>query len=179
MAEIALLQRFITTLCSCVASLCTTRGDPGDARLETDARRKRSTDQLGRLLHDLDDVDRRALAALAATVTEDLVHEVAAAGRGDEHVLRIALERRVPRRFVKDHFAVGNDNREDIVEVVRDAARKSADRFHLLRLTQPWREPIGSQGWNDSETEAAVQRLLPAKATQAQRSTFIAAGTRR
>ena len=88
------------------------------------------------------DVDRCALAALAAAVAEDLLDERATTGRGDEHVLRIALERRAIGRFLEEHFAVGEDAGQDIVEVVRDAAGEPPDRFHLLRLAQPLLEPL-------------------------------------
>ena len=39
-----------------------------------------------------------------------------------------------PRR--KRHVDIAEDDGEHVVEVVRDAARQPADRFHLLRLTQ-------------------------------------------
>ena len=114
----------------------------GSARLETDVRGERAADQLERLGHDMGEVDRRALAALAAAVGEDLLDQRATAGRGDEHVLRIALERRATGRFLDEHFAVGEHTRQDIVEVVRDAAGEPPDRFHLLRLAQPLLEPL-------------------------------------
>src|ERR1700694_3413007 len=88
------------------------------------------------------EVDRRALAALATAVAEDLLDQRATAGRGDEHVLRIALERRAPGRFLDQHFAVGEDTSQNIVEVVRDAAGEPPDRFHLRGLAQPLLEPF-------------------------------------
>src|SRR5258708_22562742 len=88
------------------------------------------------------DVDGCALAAMAMAVGENLLDETATSGRGGEHVLRIALERRANGRFLDKHFAVGEHSCEDIVEVMRDAAGKPPDRFHLRGLAQPLLEPF-------------------------------------
>jgi hypothetical protein len=114
----------------------------GGARLETDICGQRAAKQLQRLSQDTGDVDRCALAALAAAISEDLLDETATTGRGGEHVLGIALEWRAIGRFLDEHFAVGEHSGQDIVEVVRDAASEPPDRFHLCGLAQPLLEPL-------------------------------------
>ena len=107
-------------------------------RVQRNRSRQRAADELERLRHGA--TIRRsasALAALAARVRKDLVDEIAAARRRGQHVLRVPLPRRVLGRFVEEHFAVGDDSAEHVVEVVRDAARKASDRLHLLGLLQP------------------------------------------
>ena len=48
----------------------------------------------------------------------------------------IAAERIVWRQPVEKNSAIAGDDSQQIVEIVRDAAGKLADGFHLLRLTQ-------------------------------------------
>src|SRR5208337_4168333 len=72
----------------------------------------------------------------------DLLHEVAAARGGGDHVLCIASERRAPGRFLDEHFTVGEDAGQDIVEVMRDAPGKPPDCFHLRGLAQPLLDPL-------------------------------------
>ena len=43
---------------------------------------------------------------------------------------------------IEDQIAVAVDHREQVVEVVRDAAGQPADRFHLLRLTELLLQPL-------------------------------------
>ena len=55
-------------------------------------------------------------------------------GVGDR--AHIAAERIVRRQAVEKNSAIAGDDGQQIVEIVRDAAGKLADGFHLLRLTQ-------------------------------------------
>ena len=55
-------------------------------------------------------------------------------GVGDR--AHIAAERIVRRQPVEKNSAIAGDDRQQIVEIVRDAAGQLADGFHLLRLTQ-------------------------------------------
>src|SRR5205807_7007991 len=96
---------------------------------------------LKRLGDDAAEIDGDALAALAAAIGEDLVDQAACPVRRGENVLRVALEWRARGGLLDEHFGVTQDPAEDIVEVVRDAAREAADRLHLLRLPQPLLEP--------------------------------------
>src|SRR5262245_16409287 len=50
-------------------------------------------------------------------------------------MLRAAQFARIAERFLQQ-FEVAEDDRENVVEVVRDARRQLTDRFHFLRLAQ-------------------------------------------
>ena len=63
--------------------------------------------------------------------------EITATCRGSQHVLRMIPAARVHRRFVEQHLAECEDGTKHIVEVVRDPARKAADRLHFRRQSQP------------------------------------------
>lgn len=39
-------------------------------------------------------------------------------------------------------MAIRNDDREDVIEIMRDPARQRADRFHFLRLAQLFLQPL-------------------------------------
>ncbi len=130
----------------------------GRARVQTDVSGERASHHLERLSHDAANVDRRALAALAAAVVEDLLDERAATRRSGEHVLRIALPCRVRGRFFEEHFAVREDAAQHVVEVVRDAAGEPPDRFHLLGLAQPLSEPLALGNVHDRPDEFDVAR---------------------
>ena len=55
-------------------------------------------------------------------------------GRGDLGGRRV--ERMLGPQAAGDQFRVADDHREQVVEVVRDAAGEAADRFELLRLME-------------------------------------------
>ena len=51
-------------------------------------------------------------------------------------LLELGAKIRVVRQPREQHLAVAGDRSQEVVEVVRDAARKPAHRLHLLRLEQ-------------------------------------------
>jgi len=81
------------------------------------------------------ELDGHALAALAAAVPENLLHQRARAiGRG-KHVLGVAPERRAGRGPFDQHLDVAEDAAEDVVEVVAmpPARRPTASIFSAWR----------------------------------------------
>ena len=57
------------------------------------------------------------------------------------HLLDVLPLRIVPAQVLEQQVAVARDHREQVVEVVRDAASQSAHRLHLLRLHQLLLQP--------------------------------------
>ncbi len=85
---------------------------------------------------DLDQVDHGRLGALGPAEREEALGEAGAAigraldrlGFGPFRIVRLEHHRQQLRR--------SENGRENVVEVVRDAAGKAANRVHLLRLAQ-------------------------------------------
>src|SRR4051794_11042604 len=48
----------------------------------------------------------------------------------------ILMQNRITPVALRDQFSVTNDRGEQVVKVVRDTARETPDRFHLLRMPQ-------------------------------------------
>ena len=86
--------------------------------------------------HELVDVGRLRLQRLLAREGEQLPGELGRALDGPADLLERAAHGRASASFLLQHFDVAEDDHEDVVEVVRDAAGELADRFHLLRLAQ-------------------------------------------
>ena len=76
---------------------------------------------------------------------------VSSAARSAARLISSASARRGSAGSKPDHhdFGVADDRRQQVVEVVRDAARQPADGFHLLRVAQLL-----------FERDAALQRVL-------------------
>jgi hypothetical protein len=74
---------------------------------------------------------------LAAAEREQLARERGRlrGGAGDLRELLAAVAAR-------EDLGVAGDHRQQVVEVVRDAAGEAADRLHLLRVAQPALEPL-------------------------------------
>jgi hypothetical protein len=73
---------------------------------------------------------------LLATDGENLPGEIAASQRERSHLLHVVKRFGVGREFGQCEIAVAEHAREQIVEVVGNAAGEGADGFHLLRLAQ-------------------------------------------
>jgi len=78
-------------------------------------------------------VDGAWLEHLPAPEGEELLRERHRALRGRRDVVQVASHRVVDREVLRHEVRVAEDDGEDVVEVVRDAAREAADRLHLLR----------------------------------------------
>ena len=72
----------------------------------------------------------------AAAEREDVVHQALAALAGLHDLVELVFDRATIGRLALRHLAIAEDGTEDVVEVVRDAARGGADGCHLLRATQ-------------------------------------------
>ena len=89
------------------------------------------------------------------------LREVGGAHRGARDLFGVgaALVLRIER--VQHDLGVADDRRQQVVEIVRDAAGQAADRFHLLRVAQLFFEhqPLGhrivSLGHDRGEQQAA------------------------
>ena len=78
-------------------------------------------------------------ATLATTEHQHLLDQVPRALAGASRLRQVAAEARVGLRrlpLAREHD-VAHDRRQQVVEVVRDAAGQLADGLHLLRLSQP------------------------------------------
>ena len=76
------------------------------------------------------------LQGLLAREREQLAHQPRGAHRVLPHLVDLG-ERRIAGRVAhQQQIAIADDRLEQIVEVVRDAARELADRLHLLRLRE-------------------------------------------
>ena len=102
------------------------------------------------------DVSRRAAATAAAQIAGDRLVEIeharleqllAAEGQqlarhrsgalgGAPDLLDVGARRMIRRHFAERELRVAGDRGQRVVQVVGDAARQPADRFHLLRLPQ-------------------------------------------
>ena len=104
--------------------------------IDLDAGAERRPQQLDGVEHQRVDVDAARLQRLLARERQQAVGEIG----GARHRL-IDHRGNVPQRrpvghAVGEHFDAAGDHRENVVEVVRDAAGELADRLHLLRLAQ-------------------------------------------
>src|SRR5215813_3867194 len=77
-----------------------------------------------------------ALADSAATESKNALDQRASAFACDDDAFDVAAQPSAGTDVTKRHFPVTEDCAEKIVEVVRDAAGKRAERFQTLSLTQ-------------------------------------------
>ena len=97
----------------------------------------RAADQVGHAGDQPVDVGGLRIERLAPREREQLLSERHGALRAARHLIDCAPQFAVFRRCVTpDRFEVADDDGEQVVEVVRDAAGELADRLHLLRLPQ-------------------------------------------
>ena len=81
------------------------------------------------------EIERFGVQRLPAPEREQPLRQVGALLGGRHHQFGRRLQLRIGDLFVED-LRVAEDHREEIVEVVRDAAGQMAERLHLLRLAQ-------------------------------------------
>jgi hypothetical protein len=99
-------------------------------------RGQRRGDAVERLDDDRLHVHRHALGHAAAAEGEDALDQrLGAQARGERRV-DVAAQRRALGGVLLRQLAVAEDRREDVVEVVGDAAGERADRLELLCLAQ-------------------------------------------
>ena len=93
-------------------------------------------DELHHVGERLVEVDEAAVELLPAPEGEQLPGEHGGATTGEPDVLDARPQLALGRQLAGDHVARAHDDGEQVVEVVRDAARERPDRLHLLRLTE-------------------------------------------
>src|SRR5215831_6199009 len=106
------------------------------ALLDNDVSRQLGSEQSERFSHDLLDMHGDALADSAAAEREDAFDQRIGALAGDDDVFDIVAQPTAGADFAKRHLSVTQYRAEEIVEVVRDAARERAECFETLSLTQ-------------------------------------------
>ncbi len=93
-------------------------------------------EQRERFPHDLLDMHRNPLADSAAAEREDAFDQRVAALAGDHDAFDVAAQPTAGAHVTKRHLAITQYRAKEIVEVVRDAARKRTERFKTLGLAQ-------------------------------------------
>ena len=102
------------------------------------------------------------LEHLPAAEREELLGERGRALGGLEHLLDVLPQRLVGAQRSQHELPVARDRRKQVVEVVRDAARKPADGLHLLRLDQLLlRAPQLRHVFRDSHRAHHLARRVP------------------
>src|SRR5581483_6329965 len=86
-------------------------------------------------------IDDARLERLPAAEREELPGELRRTRRRAANLLDLPLAL-LHARIEQNQLGVAADDREQIVEVVRDAAREPADGFHLLRLEELLLQPL-------------------------------------
>ncbi len=81
-------------------------------------------------------VEHLGLQHLLAAEGQELPGERGGAVRGRAHERGVAVDRVLRPQPRQDHLGAPRDDGEQVVEVVRDAAREPADRLHLLGLAE-------------------------------------------
>ena len=133
-----------------------------DARDHLDRRRRGSPHRRRHLDGEFADVDELQLAAAAARDREHLLHEFAGAGRSLAHVAQHLQRARIETRRALEHLAVEQDRPQQVVEVVRDAARELAHGVELLPLAQREVDALARDRVDKAAGEAAQRRTLGA-----------------
>src|SRR5207247_1886122 len=114
-----------------VGEVVLARGD------DLDVGRQDTAQEPGQIADQAAEVDRLELEAGAAGEPEQLLHHHAAPQSRRHHVPQVGLGIRLAgRKRLRDQLGVREDDGEQIVEVVSDAAGELADRLHLLGLAQ-------------------------------------------
>src|SRR5271166_1750777 len=120
---------------------------------------QRPPQEIGEIGDERADVGRFRIERLASTEGEDLIREFRAVLRRVERLFdMLALDGIAETRT--EHFEIGDDRRQDIIEIVSDAAGELADRLHLLRLPElllhllPAREVADEAGENSFAVRA-------------------------
>ncbi len=79
---------------------------------------------------------------LSACKGKHALSECDPALRAHQGVVQKRRSRRIVRQALLDELEAAGDRHQEIIEVVRHAARETADRLHLLRLHQLLARPL-------------------------------------
>src|SRR3954447_25195858 len=111
-------------------------------KLDGQSLRCRPAQELPDFQHHRPKRNRAPAAHASPGKRQDLFHERLAAVPRVENRAQPFRHPLLFARIVQRELAVPEDRSEDVVEVVRDAARHRAERFDLLRLTQLRIQPL-------------------------------------
>jgi hypothetical protein len=106
----------------------------GKYRLDTDALAKRAAEQIGHPCDQRIHVDHLRRQRLASREGEQAVGQQCGARGATHRRGDMALQLVVGWETMLEVFQIAEDDRQQIVEIVRDTAGELADRLHLLRL---------------------------------------------
>ncbi len=112
--------------------------------------------------HDLIEVQHLRLQDLLAAEREQLLGQRRGAFTGPPHLLDVGARGMPGFEFLEHQVAVAEDGREQVVEVVRDAAGQAADGLHLPRLLELFLERVARLLHLRPRLEIVQQSLLGA-----------------
>src|SRR5262249_31404484 len=115
---------------------------------------------------DVIDVDDTRLKDLLAAEQEQLPRQASRALAGLAYLLE-QLARFLLRLLLQHQRGAAVDHREQVVEVMRDATRQPADRFHLLGVTQLLFEPAALRDVADDDQHDVVALSYHARVVHA------------
>ena len=104
--------------------------------LDANGRAERAAQKPDDALDERVDVDRLRIQEAAPRERQQVAGEVSAVHRRAKDGVDDLVGVRIVRQIRSQQLDVAEDDREDVVEVVRDAAGQLADGFHLLRSEQ-------------------------------------------
>ena len=110
-----------------------------------DARRERPHDELDHLVDDGPEVEAPRDAAFLPAEQQELPHEVGAVIGGFLDPARVLGDAIVGAGALRDHRRVVEDDAQQVVEVVGDAAREAPEALHALRLEVALARDVGER----------------------------------
>jgi hypothetical protein len=113
-----------------------------DLRVDLDRGGNRGAQQPERILDRRLQRHRRARVLLTPAERENLRDQVLGPGARFRDLHETLLDARLACELRAQQLRVSEDRGQDVVEVVRNAARQRADRLHLLRLPQLLLQPF-------------------------------------
>ena len=135
-ASRALTARLTSTCSSCARSASTGSRPGPDRDAQRDALAQRAVEQALEVAQQAADVEHLGLDHLAAAEHEQLARERrGAVGRAPD-LLDVVADRVVGGQLARGEADAGEDHRQQVVEVVGDAARELADALQALGLGQ-------------------------------------------
>src|SRR5262245_27262746 len=99
------------------------------------------------------ELDTLRLERLAPSKSQQMTDQVGATLGGLQGIDQKRLELQADRAAAADEPEIADDHAQEIIEIVRHAAREAADRLHLLRLDEPLLEALllGDIGDDDAD----------------------------
>ncbi|MGC4116217.1 MAG: hypothetical protein QM765_16895 [Myxococcales bacterium] len=137
------MHKFKSTWWSCVSSVRQAAPGASSWSSQLDGRRQRLAQQLHRRLDDGLHLQRAPVLLRAATEGEDLLDQLAGPQRHVADVAQAGADVVVPLAVGQQELGVAQDDAQDVVEVVGDAAGQRAHRLHLLGLVQLLAQVLG------------------------------------